>query len=409
MNFYRSLFVMALLLAQCALFSCRSKQAAENVIKINDAQVQTLYMSEYFESIEYIPLETNDECLIGDKPSLYMTDEFIVTIASKKCLVFDRQTGKFIRRIGVEGRGANEYSRIPHGIIVNEQEKTISMGQGNRLIEYSLVDGAVISSSTQIPPLVASKIAYITKDSWAMSFLNLTGNIPNQMLFFDRERVVDSIPNRCLFVPKTRHIDINMSEILFYRYNNNVYYKYFLNDTIFKIVDRALQPAWVFEMRRSSHVLQQFRDDPPALSKESEDYHLVNSLLETDEYMFLRTVYQNKNHAFIFDKKQRQVKGLENRGFVNDIDGGLTFWPAFTNQNQDLIQLHDAYSFKKNINEKGLSEQNVQNVAELQKLQKLVAQLDDEDNPVVVIAFITKPSLTPQNDPTQYQGRGNAL
>jgi len=383
----RFFLIIVLLSVQCALSSCKDgTNNAVDVIKVNDAQIQTLRMSEYFESIEYIALETKGECLIGNNPSLYITDEFVITIASKKCFVFDRLTGKFIRKIGMEGRGAGEYSQIPQGIIVNEQGKTISFEQGDKLIEYSLVDGTINSPAIRIPPLLANKIAYITKDSWVMSFLNFTGDIPSQMIFFDRERIIDSIPNRYFFLPKTREISVNRNEILFYRYKNNVYHKDLYNDTIFEIADRKLRPEWVFEMEKSTHLLHQLRGDPSTLYEEAENYHLVYFILETDKYILFHTKYQKLTHPFLFDKEQRSVKKLEHNGFVNDIDGGLTFWPDFTSQNQDLVCFYQAHVFKEEVNEKGLSAQNVKNVAEFKKTRTLAAQLNDDDNPVVVIA-----------------------
>ena len=228
-------------------FSCKNDQSEKltgNVIKMDDVQTGVLYSSDYFDSFEYIPLETKEECLIGNSPVVYVTNDFIITITirEKKCFLFDRLTGKFIREIGKSGQSPEEYLYIPSGIIVNEQEKTIIFDKGDRLIEYSLTNGSAISISAQTPPLSVNKLAYMTEGMWTIGFLNFGGNMPTQLLFFDREEILDSVPNYNTFTPKTNHIHVNRDEFLFYRYDNNVYYKYLFNDTVFKIVDYKLQP-----------------------------------------------------------------------------------------------------------------------------------------------------------------------
>jgi len=353
-----------------------------------NAEIQTLYMSDFFDTIEYIPLETKVECLIGNNSTVYLLDDLIVVYDNRNCFTFDRLTGKFIRKIGTEGKGAEEYSRIPQGLIINELKTTISFGQGNHLIEYSLVDGAVVNPpSIRTPPLLLNKIAYILKeDIWAMSLLNTYGEYLNQMLFFNRSGMIDSIPNYYVFTPKTNEVWIYPGEIFFYSYNKNIYHKNLYNDTIFKIVDRKMQPEWVFQMKKSPHVLHQLRDTPSMLSKEMENYHLIYSILETDEYIFFNTKYQKLIHAFLFDKKKYKVYKLEHEGFVNDIDGGLTFWSIFTNQNQDLACVYDALALKEDINKNSLSVQNIKDIIGYKKLRTLIDQLNEEDNPIVAIA-----------------------
>jgi len=382
--------IIVLLPVQCVYFSCKSDKVANNVIKMNEAQIQTLYMSNYFESIEYIPLETKSECLIGNNPILYVTNEFIVTITSGNCFVFDRLSGLFLGKIGNRGRGPNEYSQTPQGIIVNEQEKTIFLGQGNRLIEYSLTDMSVNPQSIRVRPLLNDKLAYITKNIWVVALLNVAGNNPNQLLFFDREGMIDSIPNHYFFTPKTNEVWINPIENFFYRYDNDLYYKHLYNDTIFKIADKKLYPEWIFETKKSPQLLYQLRDNPSTLSKEMANYHLIYPILETDQYLFFNVTYQNQRHTYLFDKKIHQLKELENGGFINDIDAGLTFWPAFTNQNQDLVCAYHADILKEEISLKGLNEQNDKDILGFKKLRTLVAQLNEEDNPIVVIVKLKK-------------------
>ena len=386
-----SLSEIVLLLALGAMISCKrvSNSSTEHVVRMSNAITQTLYMSDYFESIEYIPLETRAECLIGGNPTIYVTNEFIVVInlREQECYIFDRQFGKFIRKIGNRGQGPEDYLKIPNGIIVNEQEKTIFFDKGDRLIEYSLTDRSALHLLAPIPPLGGQSLIHISDNIWSIGYANSSGSVPNRFLFFDRTAILDSIPNYDTFTLKN-DVFVFYNEVFFYRYNNNVYYKPLFNDTIYKIVDMKLQPEWVFEMNKSLQNLLELRlrDDIDKLSQESVNYHFIFPIFETNGYLFFNTKYQRQNHAFMFDKQRQHLVKLEQGNFINDIDGGLNFWMTTTNQNQDLICMYQAYLFKEEINNKELSEQSAKKPLEFKKLRTLVAQMDEEDNPIIVIA-----------------------
>jgi len=372
--------------SMCAAISCKRDMGKSNVIEMDNMQVETLYMSDYFESIEYIPLETTDECLIGNNAFVYILDEIIVTIDSKNCFVFDRSTGKWIGKIGHEGRGPGEYSQLLRGPIVNEQDKTIYFGQNDLLVEYSLTDMSASPLSFQFRPLYADHLAYIQKDLWAVGLLNTTGDNPHQILFYDRTGVVDSIPNHYKFTLKDpRVINVYPREIMFYRYDHEVYYKQQYNDTIFRIADKELHPAWIFKTTKSPQALYELKGDLAALAENRGNYYLINSILETNEYLFLSAMYEKVRHSYLYDKVQRQVTELKENKFINDIDGGVPFWPVYTDRRQELVCVFDAYALKEEADDPAPDVRNVKNISDSEKFRTLVSQLNENDNPVVMI------------------------
>ena len=70
-------------------------------------------LSQFVDKISYIPLETNPEALIPEVSYYEVTDEFVIVKTSARgiqhILLFDRNTGKFIREIGKQGRGPGEF------------------------------------------------------------------------------------------------------------------------------------------------------------------------------------------------------------------------------------------------------------------------------------------------------------
>lgn len=364
------------------MFSCSSGDSIGNVIDIDididNAKAETLLMSDYFESIDYIPLETSEKSLIGRLQHVHVTDEFILTVSSGTCHIFDRKTGVFLRQIGREGNGPNEYMSLLHGDGVNSKKNTILAAKATGLIEYSLADGSVVEPTIKasIPIPFSGKYMNIENDIWVKGSLNATGDLTNQLVYFDRKKVTDSIANTSFFARKSNSSSMNLGEILFYRYNDNVYYKFLYTDTIFDISNKKLEPKWILKTQRPMSEIADLRADIPAMNKETSNYHYIYYIHETDNYLLFNSGYQKENVLFLFSKNNKQLIKVENDGFVNDIDGGLTFWPTYTTSNQDAVTVYQAHKFLEEIDTTKASDQ----------LKSLVSGIKEDDNPVIMIA-----------------------
>lgn len=79
-----------------------------------------------FMDVEYIPLETNDE-FVTQGDVLAIGEKYILVknrINDGDIFVFDRKTGKGLRKINRKGQGAEEYNFI-NGIVLNEDNDEI--------------------------------------------------------------------------------------------------------------------------------------------------------------------------------------------------------------------------------------------------------------------------------------------
>lgn len=134
--------VMSLFL-MIGLLGCVEKEEKTNVITVD---VTTTYpkkelVLQDFMDVEYIPLETNDE---------FITQGSVMAIGEKYILVknwshdgnifvFDRKTGKGIRKINRKGQGDGEYSLI-NGIILDEDnnEMFVNCASTKKIYVYDL-------------------------------------------------------------------------------------------------------------------------------------------------------------------------------------------------------------------------------------------------------------------------------
>jgi hypothetical protein len=90
---------------------CKKKaMSAYDNIAIHVQEATALDYRTYFDSTIIVPLETTEGAFIREISKLYITEDHILVFDSEgtKLLLFDRE-GHFIRQIGVQGEGPEEY------------------------------------------------------------------------------------------------------------------------------------------------------------------------------------------------------------------------------------------------------------------------------------------------------------
>ena len=378
--------IISLVLIALFLASCSSKQTGSEIIRVNDAKPMQLNLSDYVISLEYVPLETKSECLIDRNPNFYVLDEHIVVTASQQCLLFDRN-GKFIREIGRAGRGPDEYSSAWEGV-VNEKKQTVLLSGWGKRIEYSF-NGTV---TNYFPKISYTSVTthYVSDSILVAGVANFSGNAINKLLLTNHEKVVDSIPNHQFFTPLEPNASGGFNgEFYFYRYRDDLYYKNMFNDTIFRIKDRKINPTWIFDMG-SYHLPYSIMANLGALRSEIMKYNLVQNVLEADPFLLFSVQRERGDSAFVFDKHKNQVfvmpKEQKLKGFYNDIDGGMPFWPTHINRKQELVSFLYPDEMKEMLTNEYFGHKNIRDEAANQRLKELIRRLKEEDNPVVVIA-----------------------
>lgn len=380
----RNLFVFYLFIFTC---SCQNKQDGNMIINPQEAEAEKLFMSDYFSELEYISLETSPNCLIANKSRIYVFDDYVITAAYRQCFLFDRKSGRFIKEIGQYGKGPDEYNSTLKGYIVNEKTGKIYMGGGNHLLEYDLFN----KTPKKIPGPSLFEVCFISDSLWVQCAPNFFGNNANRLVFFNREKVIDSIPNYQRFSLNSNVISIISHEDIFYRYNESVYYKNIFNDTLFKIIKTKIEPAWIFNLGALQPPYS-LRESPQTLYHDLKKYSQIHSIFEADPFLFFSMRYNNADSVFLFDKKTHQTRLINSgkepcKGFYNDIDGGLPFWPSYINSRQELVCKYEAHLFKENFN---YSPDEVKDKTAHEKLKSIAVAIKEEDNPVIVIAKLKR-------------------
>jgi len=144
--------VFPTLLVMSFLISCQpSKQQndrqGEIHLAIDPAHLpQFAKLSELVESVRIIPLETSKFNLIGYTNKIFVgRKDILITTAENTADLFRFTSGgKFLNKIGSQGKGPGEYSDIGNITVVNDSARVYIQGRSMRkILEYSL-DGGFI-------------------------------------------------------------------------------------------------------------------------------------------------------------------------------------------------------------------------------------------------------------------------
>lgn len=89
--------------------------------------------------VEYIPLETTDE-FITQGVVMAISDKYILTknyVNDGYIYIFDRKTGKGIRKINRKGQGGEEYAFIVSAVL-DEDNEEIFVNSSKKILVYDL-------------------------------------------------------------------------------------------------------------------------------------------------------------------------------------------------------------------------------------------------------------------------------
>lgn len=123
------------------MLSCQSADTKDSIVKMdletNLLNYKNLKLSNLSDSIKVIALETNANCIIGDFSKLIKTKDFLLINGSDQHLfMFDLQ-GRFLREIGKQGRGSDEYLSL-NDFAYSKKENLIYVNTIGASLKYTI-------------------------------------------------------------------------------------------------------------------------------------------------------------------------------------------------------------------------------------------------------------------------------
>ena len=375
------LFVFFFLLGFGQKVPICQKQRTGDVINIDLYQAYLNYdnfpLSTVVESLEYIPIETNGKCLLGESMKrVFITTNEIFIFDYNAVFRFSR-SGKFINKIGRIGKGPGECLK-PIDMVLDTLNQNVILLDHDKLVKYDY-KGNFINSHT-LKNRSNSMLQINDEDLLVnnMFYLYAKPGERFSMFFFSQEQKKEISKIAC---EKKDKIPFCICDPVMYTHNHQAFVKDYWGDTIYKVIDPFTLKAYV--AINTGKLKHRDNDDKSIVTGEKNpgDTWVVDItyISETSRYIFLTS---NKG-LFIYDKKNKETRCCnfrkENEQWVifnNDLTAGPDLMP-FIHVHPVGIASFVTYNYAHNFfNENGTIKSG---------LPPSLKKLNPNDNPVLVL------------------------
>ncbi len=352
-------------------------------------QGKKIFLSDIASSIRYIPLETTNKFLIGDKNvHVKPCGEYIfVSEHGKPIGAFDR-SGKFIRTIGKIGEGPGEYN-FDFIFWPDSTSRNIYVWNAiySTIMTYSFEGKHLgdIKPETRFGAFVPlGNGKFIT---WTHIQQEREGRF-FRLFFHDSTGKTTSY----VFEPKSE-IKFNGTIMLplFTPVSGGYLYNTWEEEVIYKIrPDGSFKPAltWVLGNLKLPF---DYTSDYHRFKREKANYIIDVNACESPSLWLIKFYHKNQLQMAIYDKATELGYLVSNQdtaqqGIFNDIDGGPSFWPFWDNEGGKtfvrLVNALDMIDYQKTAIRKKVPVKSLEQAA---RLKYLVSELNENSNPVLML------------------------
>lgn len=383
-----NLFILVIL-----LMSCEQKNKIDNgivkssnlrIIKINEPYNNVLQIDSIFESIEAIPLETKDNCLISNIAKVRLhNDKLYVLNGLDQLLVFNKD-GFFEREISHKGKGPHEFLESRDFDI--DQDGNIFLLDFRKIHQFDSTGSFI--KTIEFQPILENDIflnpMYFTLNQ-KNGFYIYTGSIGvhNNMKHKGLFEMYEIDNNGFLkkgYFPLTHKSQFFANQLSKYGNSYNLSPR-FGSDTIFCISNLGVSAKYILDYGKKffkGKVPNEF--DNLTEFKKTIDQNYVNTIgniVETDEWIHFVFRYKNKMYNGYYSK-------LLDKSFVSSIfplpPNRIIPWKIFASNNRgEMITLIEPYSLIEDINNMTSFNENDK------KIRDVIGKTKSGDNPVLLI------------------------
>lgn len=361
----------ACFLLNCQIGLCQYSLADKTVLKTNFSITDKLNMSEIFSNIDYIPLETTKECLIGYMNIPIFGEDIIIRSYNNGGSIYRfSEQGKFLNKIGSIGRGPGEYQDFCDVKLIENNIVVVS-NFSNNILYYKLSGDFINEYHVNINARPKSVVQLPDK-----SFMISLSNPSDIGILLKTDRDFNIRTGYKKDVP----LNDNPLAASFQKTNSKIYYYYNYIDTIFDISNGYPLPSIIIDygnFKKSSEKFSIYDKDNTILSKPR-----ILDFSASDDYLYVCIYYPFKNKVYSILYRISDGKQFTWTNLINDLDYGiLDRWTGFISGNKLVFWLMPQTIIDrfKSMSEKEKSDRRSAG------FMKMASKITPESNPVLMI------------------------
>lgn len=291
------------------------EQLTLKTLNLSKQEMANIRYSDLFSEVVFVPLEVAKNSLIGDvytvriyNDTLYVFDKF-----DAKSLFLYTLEGKFIRRIGTQGKGPGEYTN-PYDFRVNMTNRTISFldSYTSRIIIYSIegkhikdikldfLEPATFFAESSNHFYLASVTKGFSDVQYSLKSFTSNGKQSKRWFEFNSFN-------------KEFNMQITPFKSCFFNYQNEVRFFGYFNDTIFSIRNnqvypfmaiRTDEPLTISDLQDAAS--KQKTNDPQVFFeiRKSNKYFGIAAYLENDKWIAFTISKGFYIYNILYDKRK---------------------------------------------------------------------------------------------------------
>ena len=393
------------------LSSCINQEKDVSKIKTIDIEssmqnLMKLKVSDFGKTIRYIPLETTDDCLIGNNPIVKVLKNHIVVEVNQRCLLFNKKDGSFISEIGHTGQDPEAYTSSSSS--TDDKEEYLYFNKlPDKMIKYDM--NGVFAGKIDMPARLGLAAHYSITGSGIIGYYNGLNSGNYTLAFFDNEGVLKDTIMPLLTKPEELDIlNISVTKggstfgnwgktgaiIIEYKNDNkqfialeaatlwnnneNIRFKESFIDTIYTIIDGKLIPDITFHTGKwhwpeNERMSQRNNSERIFISDVSENntfvfFQCINGLY-TDEPFLYNGLYNKKTGETKLSKYSDDIQ--------DDLSEFMPFNPLSMSASGEFVSHIEAIDIMEWVEEHPEAKNNT-------KLSFL-KNFNDDMNPVIVL------------------------
>ena len=350
-----------------------------------DSKIKGKSLSDFCDTIIYVPLETNRSCMIDDIEKIVLYEEDIFVMDRYGLYKFD-QYGKFICKIGDKGRGPEEYNMLANFFI---KTNTIYVRGWNKIFAYNTNSGIFLYSiqfDDKYPKTYINKTEkYFVSFNYTnnlIEYYDIKGNLIDSAVYSKNDKM---ILDRAITFPYYN---------LFFGTDTSLKFTTYCNDTIFEVNEKYnLIPQYIIKLGKYK-IPEKFRPDVASwdLFYNNASSYLRKIPLETTRLLLIQLGHWKKPEGkLILPEYSDKKAGISGLAIYNKMDNKISiikkdeeklpcFYPNFTDGKNhllsfvnalDAIAAYNQHTYKNQVNT---------------SFVKAVQNLKIDDNPIIIIA-----------------------